>query len=79
METGSAPLDYSYTCSICDKTVGNRTELIEHLRLEHEILEVASYAAGTMIADQDRDRTAQQFHARFEHLKEELVGRDSKS
>jgi len=61
-------------CAICEKNLTDRTELIEHLRSEHEVLEVASYAAATMADDQDRDRTATDYHRRFERLKKELSG-----
>jgi len=65
-----------YTCSICEEGVGDRSELIEHLRTQHELLEVFSYAATTMAADQDRDKVAKAFHKRFESLKMELAGRE---
>ena len=64
-----------YHCAICERPLGDRTELIEHLRTEHELLEVASYAAATMAGDQERDRTATDYHRRFELLKKELSGR----
>jgi hypothetical protein len=56
----------------------DRGSLIEHLRIEHEILELASYAAATMAAEQDRDRLASEFRRRFELLKRELAGHEAK-
>jgi Zinc finger, C2H2 type len=63
-------------CKICDKDFKDRSELIEHLRMEHEILELASYAAATMAAEQERDRMAGEFRRRFELLKRELAGHE---
>jgi len=64
-------------CKICQKDYRDRSELIEHLRTEHEILELASYAANTMAAEQERDRTAGEFRRRFELLKRELAGHEA--
>ena len=64
-------------CKICQKDYRDRTELIEHLRTEHEILELASYTANTMAAEQERDRTAGEFRRRFELLKRELAGHEA--
>ena len=61
-------------CKICEKGFGDRSDLIEHLRTEHEILELASYTAATMAAEQERDRMAGEFRRRFELLKKELAG-----
>ncbi|HUI01271.1 MAG TPA: hypothetical protein VLX56_06545 [Nitrososphaerales archaeon] len=47
------------------------------MRTEHEILELASYAANTMAAEQERDRTAGEFRRRFELLKRELAGHEA--
>ena len=74
MEGSRDSLGQPYLCAICERSLGDRTELIEHLRSEHEILEVASYAAATMADDQERDRTAMDYHRRFELLKKELSG-----
>jgi len=65
------------TCKICQKEYGDRSDLIEHLRTEHEILELASYTAATMAAEQERDRTAGEFRRRFELLKRELAGHEA--
>ena len=65
----------AYFCRICDVEFSDKTTLIEHLRLEHEILEIASYAATSMIQEQDRDRVAREFHRQFEQIKKELAGR----
>jgi hypothetical protein len=66
-----------YICKICEKDYRDRTDLIEHLRTEHEILELASYAANTMASEQERDRTAVEFRRRFELLKRELAGHEA--
>ncbi len=72
-ESETAPGSY-IICNICNRDFRDRTELIEHLRTEHEILELASYTAATMAAEQERDRTAAEFRRRFELLKRELAG-----
>lgn len=64
-------------CKICQRDFRDRSELIEHLRTEHEILELASYTANTMAAEQERDRTAMEFRRRFELLKRELAGHEA--
>ena len=64
-----------YSCRICDREFSDKTTLVEHLRLEHEILEIASFAATSMIHEQDRDRIAREFHRQFEQIKRELAGR----
>lgn len=67
--------DSLVVCHICKKEFADKTTLIEHLRSEHEILEIASYAATTMMLEAERDRTAQEFHRQFENIKKELAGR----
>jgi len=64
-------------CKICQKDYRDRSDLIEHLRTEHEILELASYTAATMASEQERDRTAGEFRRRFELLKRELAGHEA--
>ena len=64
-------------CKICLKDFRDRSDLIEHLRTEHELLELASYTANTMAAEQERDRTALEFRRRFELLKRELAGHEA--
>ena len=64
-------------CKICQKDYRDRTDLIEHLRTEHEVLELASYTAATMAAEQERDRTASEFRSRFDLLKRELAGHEA--
>ncbi len=64
-------------CKICGKEYRDRSDLIEHLRTEHEILELASYTAATMASEQERDRTAGEFRRRFELLKRELAGHEA--
>ena len=77
METRESSADSYVVCRICDKSFNERSELIEHLRTEHEILELASYAAATMAAEQERDRMAGEFRRKFELLKRELAGREA--
>jgi hypothetical protein len=43
------------------------------MRTDHELLEVASFAANVMIQEEERDKSAREFHRRFDHLKKELV------
>jgi len=47
-----------YYCRICQKRASDRTALTNHLKLEHEILEVLSFSARTMMAEEDRDADA---------------------
>jgi hypothetical protein len=65
------------TCRICEKDFRDRTDLIEHLRSDHEILELASYAAVTMASEQERDQMAGEFQRRFDLLKRELAGQEN--
>ena len=64
-------------CKICSKEFRDRSDLIDHLRTEHEILEIASYTAATMTAELERDRMASEFRRRFDLLKRELAGHDA--
>lgn len=65
------------TCKICQKDFRDRSDLIEHLRTEHELLELASYTAATMASEEERDRMAGEFRRRFELLKRELAGHEA--
>jgi tRNA U54 and U55 pseudouridine synthase Pus10 len=67
--------DESIPCKICERDFADKTSLVEHLRIEHEILEIASYAASTMIQEEERDKVAREFHRQFEQIKRELAGR----
>ena len=73
MSMPQEPKDTIYICRICMAQVDGKTGLIEHLRTEHEALEVVSYAATTMVQDQDRDKVAMDFHRQFEQIKKELT------
>ncbi len=64
-----------YSCRICEREFSDKTGLVEHLRLEHELLEIASYTATCMMQEQDRDRIAREFHRQFDQIKKELAGR----
>ena len=68
---------HNTTCTICEKDYRGRGDLIEHLRTEHEILELASYAAATMASEEERDRAAKEFMRRFELLKRGLAGHEA--
>jgi len=51
--------------------------LVKHLSSEHEIQEITSFAAETMMKEQERDRIARQFYREFEQIKRELAGSTS--
>jgi len=70
MQAGDTP----YYCRICQRQVEGKTALVEHLRTDHEMLEIVSYASTTMVQEQERDRVAMEFHRQFEHIKKELTG-----
>ncbi len=63
-----------YSCRICGRGFSDKTSLVEHLGVGHEVLEIASYAATTMMQEQDRDKVAREFHRQFEQIKKELAG-----
>jgi hypothetical protein len=64
----------SYTCKICGLSpISDKTLLVEHLRSVHEILELASYAATTMMHEEDRDRIAQEYFRQLEQIKKEIA------
>ncbi len=60
-------------CKLCDAILSDRTDLVEHLRTEHEALEIASFVATVMLQEQERERAARGFHRRFDQLMSELV------
>jgi hypothetical protein len=66
--------DGGYRCKMCDREFLDKTSLMEHLVIEHEVLETASYAATTMMLEQERDKIAREFHWQFEQIKKELAG-----
>lgn len=75
--TGHTPMEKGETkavCQICLKAFEGKTALVEHLRTDHEPLEVISYAATTMVLEQNRDAIAREFHRQFESIKKELAG-----
>ncbi len=64
----------SYICRICGReNLGGKTMLVEHLRTEHELLEVASYAATTMMHEEDRDKIAREYFKQLEQIKKEIA------
>ncbi len=69
-----ASKDEGYHCRICNREFLDKTSIVEHLRTDHEILEVASFAATTMVQEQERDKIAREFHRQFEQIKKELAG-----
>jgi len=64
----------SYVCKICGlQGIMGKILLVEHLRNEHEILEIASYAATTMIHEEDRDRIAREYFKQLDQIKKEIA------
>jgi hypothetical protein len=64
----------TYSCKICGLAgLADKTALVEHLRTEHEILEVASYVATTMMHDEDRDRISNEYFKQLEQIKREIA------
>lgn len=53
--------------------ISDKTGLVEHLRTEHEILEVASYVATTMMHEEDRDRISMEYFKQLEQIKKEIA------
>lgn len=62
-----------YVCKICGASVTDKAAAVEHFKADHELLEIYSYAATTMIQDQDRDNDAREFHRRLEQIKKEFT------
>jgi hypothetical protein len=60
-------------CKICGAPVSDRTDLVEHLRTEHEIVEIASYAATAMYQEDERNSQARELHVRLESLKRTIA------
>lgn len=64
----------SFSCKICGVTnIADKTALVEHLRNEHEILEVASYTATTMMHEEERDRIAREYFKQLDQIKKEIA------
>ena len=64
----------SYSCKICGvSNVPDKTALVEHLRNEHEILEIASYTATTMMHEEERDRIAREYFKQLDQIKKEIA------
>jgi hypothetical protein len=64
----------TYACKICGMGgLADKTGLVEHLRTEHEILEVASYVATTMMHEEDRDRISHEYYKQLEQIKKEIA------
>jgi len=64
----------TYYCKICGlENIRDKTLFVEHLRNEHEILELASYAATTMMHEEDRDRIALEYFKQLEQIKKEIA------
>ncbi|MDV3244489.1 MAG: C2H2-type zinc finger protein [Nitrososphaerales archaeon] len=57
-----------YECKLCTVNFLDKNALIEHLKTEHEALEIISFAAVTMIDEEDRDASAAEFNRRFQGL-----------
>lgn len=58
-----------FSCRLCGVRLMERNALIEHLKADHEPLEIISFAAITMIDEQSRDASALEFNRRFSGLK----------
>ena len=56
-------------CKLCGAGLAERSDLIEHLKADHEPLEIISFAAITMMDEQNWDASAVEFHRRFLGLK----------
>lgn len=64
----------SYSCKICGhENFADKTTIVEHLRSVHEILEVASYAATTMMHEEERDKIAREYFKQLEQIKKEIA------
>jgi hypothetical protein len=64
----------SYECKICGaSSIADKTAMVEHLRNEHEILEVSSYAATTMMHEEERDRIAREYFKQLDQIKKEIA------
>jgi hypothetical protein len=64
----------SYECKICGaSSIVDKTAMVEHLRNEHEILEVSSYAATTMMHEEERDRIAREYFKQLDQIKKEIA------
>jgi|GEM_PF-2739082 tRNA U54 and U55 pseudouridine synthase Pus10 len=46
----------THSCRICLKSFYDKADLVEHLRADHEPLEVESYAATTMMMEETGTR-----------------------
>lgn len=66
--------DEGYKCKLCASGVSGREELVQHLKDEHEYLEVISFATVTMLDEQRRDASALEFSRRFRKLREIISG-----
>jgi hypothetical protein len=58
-----------YTCKLCSRDNLDREAFINHLKADHEPLEMVSFAAVTITDEQDRDAAAVEFNHRFQGLK----------
>ena len=58
-----------FSCRLCGVGPVERNELIEHLKADHEPLEIISFAAITMIDEESRNASALEFNRRFSGLK----------
>lgn len=64
----------TYSCSLCSSSVGGREAFVQHLKDEHEPLEIISFAAVTMMDEQNRDAAAVEFNRRFVKLRKIISG-----
>jgi tRNA(Ile2) C34 agmatinyltransferase TiaS len=61
-----------YYCKICRERAVDKAALVDHLREEHEILEALSYAASTMIMEENRDGDAEKSFTLIEEIRRKL-------
>ena len=57
--------DDLFECRICGREIPGKMSLVQHLRLEHDVLELANYGAITMVLEQRRDSLAVGLHRLF--------------
>jgi len=62
-----------YRCKLCGMDLMDKASLVEHLKNDHEPIEIISFAAITMSDEQDRDSSAMEFNQRFQSLKK-IIG-----
>ena len=62
-------------CDLCQTSLTGRDALVEHLRAVHEPLELAAFAATTMMEEDKRDTQARKFFRELEAIRREQMGK----